>query len=108
MSIFLEILVNLPLPQSFTYKNLDSHDKKYKEAKIGMRCEVHFGSRKLIGCIIGISNTIPSTCSVSEEKIKSIGMNAFPSKFNIAQTPTAPTQTTINPIFLSNPVPQAK
>ena len=72
MSVFLEILVNLPLPQSFTYKNLDSHDKKYKEAKIGMRCEVHFGSRKLIGCIIGISNTIPSTCSVSEEKIKSI------------------------------------
>lgn len=72
MSVFLEILVNLPLPQSFTYKNLDSQNKKYKDTQIGMRCEVYFGSRKMIGCIIGISETIPKSCTVSEEKIKPI------------------------------------
>ena len=51
MAEFLEVLVNLPLPQSFTYKNLDSQNKKFKEAKIGLRCEVYFGSRKIIACI---------------------------------------------------------
>lgn len=72
MAVFLEILVNLPLPQSFTYKNLDSQDKKYKDAQIGMRCEVYFGSRKIIGCIIGISEILPKSCTVTEEKIKPI------------------------------------
>lgn len=72
MSSFLEVLVNLPLPQSFTYKNLDSQNKKYKPTTVGMRCEIYFGSRKMIGCIINISNTIPPSCTVSEEKIKPI------------------------------------
>ena len=56
MSTFLEVLVNLPLPQSFTYKNLDSQNKKYKPTTVGMRCEIYFGSRKMIGCIINISH----------------------------------------------------
>ncbi len=60
------------MPQSFTYKNLDSQDKKYKDAQIGMRCEVYFGSRKIIGCIIGISEILPKSCTVTEEKIKPI------------------------------------
>lgn len=72
MSLFLEILVNLPLPQSFTYKNLSSDEKKYKKAQVGMRCEVYFGSRKMIGCIIGISESLPKSCTVAEEKIKPI------------------------------------
>ena len=72
MAEFLEVLVNLPLPQSFTYKNLDSQNKKFKEAKVGLRCEVYFGARKIIACIIGISNSLPTTCTVGEEKIKPI------------------------------------
>ena len=72
MAEFLEVLVNLPLPQSFTYKNLDSQNKKFKEAKIGLRCEVYFGARKIIACIIGISNSLPTTCTVGEDKIKPI------------------------------------
>ena len=43
MSTFLEVLVNLPLTQSFTYKNLDSQNKKYKPTTVGMRCEIYFG-----------------------------------------------------------------
>ena len=72
MSVFLEILVNLPLPQSFTYKNLNPQEKKYKDAKVGLRCEVYFGARKMIGCIIGISESLPKSCTVPEEKIKPI------------------------------------
>ena len=72
MSEFLEVLVNLPLPQSFTYKNLDSQNKKFKKAKVGLRCEVYFGARKMIGCIIGISESLPKSCTVPEEKIKPI------------------------------------
>ena len=72
MSVFLEILVNLPLPQSFTYKNLNPQEKKYKDAKLGLRCEVYFGARKMIGCIIGISESLPKSCTVPEEKIKPI------------------------------------
>ena len=72
MSVFLEILVNLPLPQSFTYKNLNPQEKKYKDAKVGLRCEIYFGARKMIGCIIGISESLPKSCTVPEEKIKPI------------------------------------
>ncbi|MEE0879240.1 MAG: primosomal protein N' [Treponemataceae bacterium] len=72
MSEFLEVLVNLPLPQSFTYKNLDSQNKKVKEVKIGLRCEVYFGARKMIGCIIGVSESLPKSCTIPEEKIKPI------------------------------------
>ena len=72
MSEFLEVLVNLPLPQSFTYKNLDSQNKKFKKAKVGLRCEVYFGARKMIGCIIGVSESLPKSCTVPEEKIKPI------------------------------------
>ena len=60
---YIEVLVNLPLTQSFTYKNLDESDKKFcdtnKSIDIGYRVEVMFGSRKITGCVIAVYNKLP-------------------------------------------------
>lgn len=66
MAQWLELTFNLPLYQSFTYKNTE----KTGESLIGKRARVQFGSRKLVGCIIGESDSLPANPAVPEEKIK--------------------------------------
>ena len=66
MAQWLELTFNLPLYQSFTYKNTE----KTGENLIGKRARVQFGSRKLVGCIIGESDSLPANPAVPEEKIK--------------------------------------
>ncbi|MDD7415933.1 MAG: primosomal protein N' [Treponemataceae bacterium] len=73
---YIEVLVNLPLTQSFTYKNLDESDKKFcdtnKSIDIGYRVEVMFGSRKMTGCVIAVYNKLPEKCESYKDKIKKI------------------------------------
>ena len=71
--IYLEIILNLPINQGFTYSYTPSQDEKPELAPmIGKRAEIMFGNKKTQGFIIHISETIPETCTVGPEKIKPI------------------------------------
>ena len=71
--IYLEIILNLPVNQGFTYSYIPPKDEKPELVpQIGKRAEIMFGNKKTEGFIIGISNKIPDSCPVDEKKIKPI------------------------------------
>lgn len=71
--IYLEIILNLPVNQGFTYSyNPPENEKPELIPQIGKRAEIMFGNKKTEGFIINISDTIPKTCPVDEKKIKNI------------------------------------
>ena len=71
--IYLEIILNLPVNQGFTYSYTPPQDEKPDLVPmIGKRAEIMFGNKKTQGFIISISQTIPKTCTVAPEKIKQI------------------------------------
>lgn len=65
---YLEIVVNVPINQSFTYLNIDTEEK----SRIGFRADLKFGNRRMTGVVIGESNTIPPSCAVDESKIRPV------------------------------------
>ncbi|MCR4790812.1 MAG: primosomal protein N', partial [Treponemataceae bacterium] len=69
---YIEVLVNRPLPQSFTYQNLDEDDKKFSPVDIGFRVEVFFGRSKITGCVIETYEELPEKCLSYKDKIKKI------------------------------------
>lgn len=74
--IYLEVILNLPVNQGFTYSynpEANSADiEKQLTPAIGKRAEITFGVKKTTGFIISISNSIPQTCKVDASKIKPI------------------------------------
>ena len=71
--IYLEIILNLPINQGFTYSYTPPADEKPELVPmIGKRAEIMFGNKKTEGFIIGITNEIPPTCKVDASKIKPI------------------------------------
>ena len=71
--IYLEIILNLPINQGFTYSYTPPADEKPELVPmIGKRAEIMFGNKKTEGFIIGITNEIPATCTVDASKIKPI------------------------------------
>ena len=71
--IYLEIILNLPINQGFTYSYTPPQDEKPELVPmIGKRAEIMFGNKKTEGFIIGITDTIPPTCTVDASKIKPI------------------------------------
>lgn len=70
---YLQIVLNLPLNQSFTYSYIPP-EKENPELLpgIGKRAEIMFGNKKTTGFIINISETIPEDCPVEEGKIRPI------------------------------------
>lgn len=71
--LYLQIVLNIPLNQTFTYSyTVKEDDKKENLPEIGKRAEIRFGNRKATGFITGISETIPASCPVGPEKIRSI------------------------------------
>ena len=71
--IYLEIILNLPINQGFTYSYTPPQDEKPELVPmIGKRAEIMFGNKKTEGFIIGITNEIPTTCTVDASKIKPI------------------------------------
>lgn len=70
---YLQIVLNLPLNQSFTYSYIPP-EKENPELlpEIGKRAEIMFGNKKTTGFIINISETIPEDCPVEEGKIRPI------------------------------------
>ena len=71
--IYLEIILNLPINQGFTYSYTPPQDEKPELVPmIGKRAEIMFGNKKTEGFIISISDKIPPTCTVDASKIKPI------------------------------------
>ena len=71
--IYLEIILNLPINQGFTYSYTPPQDEKPELVPmIGKRAEIMFGNKKTEGFIINITSEIPPTCTVDASKIKPI------------------------------------
>ena len=71
--MYLEIILNLPVNQGFTYSYIAPPDEKPELVpQIGKRAEIMFGNKKTQGFIINISETIPASCPVDASKIRPI------------------------------------
>lgn len=71
--VYLQIILNLPLNQSFTYSYIPPENEKEElKPEIGKRAEIFFGNKKTNGFIIDISDKLPENCPVTEGKIKSV------------------------------------
>lgn len=71
--IYLEIILNHPLQQGFTYSYIPPENEKEElKPQIGKRAEIMFGNRKTEGFIINISDSIPENCPVDASKIRTV------------------------------------
>lgn len=68
---YLDIAVNIPLNQTFSYSS-DAAENDEKAPAIGKRAEIRFGNRKTTGFIVGIHSNLPANCPVDSGKIKSV------------------------------------
>ena len=82
MDFFINVVLNLPLNQTFTY--LEPEDENHYSAQeiseesdeelfyrnFGRRVQVPFGNKKLDGFIVGTFSSIPKECSAPREKIR--------------------------------------
>lgn len=70
---YLEIILNLPVNQGFTYSYIPPENEKPELVPaIGKRAEIMFGNKKTQGFIIGIFNKVPENCPVGPDKIRPI------------------------------------
>src|SRR5574344_119598 len=86
MALFFDVVLNVPLNQTFTYREADicetdSSKKKNDitaaanlspEELFGRRVEVRFGNRKMTGFITGVYDKLPDSCKVGIEKIRPV------------------------------------
>ena len=71
--IFLDIVLNVPVNQAFTYSYIPLENQKPENIpQIGKRAEVRFGNKKMTGFITKIYDSFPSHCAVPLEKIKQV------------------------------------
>ncbi|MBQ9539539.1 MAG: primosomal protein N', partial [Treponema sp.] len=70
MPFFVEVAVNLPLNQTFSYKCEIEGEKE--EGSFGRRVQIPFGSRRLAGLVVAAGPALPAGCAVSENKIRKI------------------------------------
>lgn len=71
MVMWLQVLLNLPLNQVFTYKVPEKEGKVSNDKiQIGLRVEVMFGRRKMTGFIIKVLDSLPENFDYPVEKIK--------------------------------------
>ena len=71
--IFLDIVLNVPVKQAFTYSYIPLENQKPENIpQIGKRAEVRFGNKKMTGFITKIYDSFPSHCAVPLEKIKQV------------------------------------
>lgn len=72
--LYFQIVLNIPLNQTFTYSYIPKDDEKdfLPQDFIGKRAEITFGNRKTQGFIISASESIPQDCPVDASKIKLI------------------------------------
>ena len=71
--IYLEIILNLPVNQGFTYSYIPPEKEKPELVPaIGKRAEIMFGNKKTSGFIISISENLPKDCEVEINKIRPV------------------------------------
>ena len=71
--LYLEIILNLPVNQGFTYSYIPPENEKPELVpQIGKRAEIMFGNKKTEGFIINIFDKLPPNCPVEESKIKTV------------------------------------
>jgi primosomal protein N' (replication factor Y) len=71
--MYLEIILNLPINQGFTYSYTPPQDEKPELAPaIGKRAEIMFGNKKTEGFIIGMWKELPKNLGFDPAKIKPI------------------------------------
>lgn len=71
--IYLEVILNLPVNQGFTYSYIPPENEKDElKPEIGKRAEIMFGNRKTTGFIINIFNELPKDFPIDSSKIKLI------------------------------------
>ncbi|MGL4986892.1 MAG: replication restart helicase PriA [Treponemataceae bacterium] len=70
--IWLEVVLNVPLFASFTYKTPLVYEKKSFDPAVGKRVEVFFRNKKSIGYIIALFDELPADFSYDKTKIKDI------------------------------------
>ena len=70
---YLEIILNLPVNQGFTYSYEPSPDENEElKPQIGKRAEIMFGNKKTEGFIINILDSLPEDFPIPKEKIQMI------------------------------------
>lgn len=67
---FIDVVLNVPLNQSFTYSL--GEEAPQDQDLFGRRVEVRFGNRKLTGFIVASHENFPESCQVPLEKIRPI------------------------------------
>ena len=71
--IYLEIILNLPVNQGFTYSYIPPENEKPElKPQVGKRAEITFGNKKTEGFIISVLDHIPENCPVEAGKIKPV------------------------------------
>lgn len=73
---YLDVILNLPVDQPFTYSFIPHKDPKKAESEpkpqIGCRAEIMFGNKKTTGFITAVYDSVPETCAVGPEKIRPV------------------------------------
>lgn len=70
---YLEIILNLPVNQGFTYSYIPPENEKPELIpEIGKRAEIMFGNKKTEGFIINVLDHVPENCPVEIGKIRPI------------------------------------
>lgn len=71
--LYLQIIINRPVNQPFTYSYSSPEDEKPElRPEVGKRAEIMFGNQKLTGFIMEITEQIPESCPVDASKIRPI------------------------------------
>ena len=68
MAKYLQVALNVPLNQTFTYLNIEPSGI----SRIGCRVEIKFGARKTKGCVVGEFENLPTDFPIEESKIRPI------------------------------------
>ena len=69
MKKFLQVVLNIPLNQAFTYLDCENSENK---SRVGFRADLKFGNRRMTGFVVGESDSLPADCPVEESKIRPI------------------------------------
>lgn len=73
---YLDVILNLPIDQPFTYSFIPLKDPKKaaseNKPEVGKRAEIMFGNRKTTGFITAVYDDVPPHCAVGPEKIRPV------------------------------------
>lgn len=69
MKKFLQVVLNIPLNQAFTYLDCENPENK---SRVGFRADLKFGNRRMTGFVVSESESLPADCPVEESKIRPI------------------------------------